>query len=69
MVVKSFLKFIMFFLGIFCRPTSFLAIYKVLLANSFAGVCFYIGVTAGVIGGTWSVWVLLAVTVVPKVGF
>jgi len=49
------------------RPTSFLTIYKAFLAYLSAGVCFCMGVAAGVTGGTWSVWVLLAVTAVRKV--
>jgi len=49
------------------RPISFLTTYKVFLAYSFAGVYFYTGVAMGVMGGTWSVWVLLAVTAVRKV--
>ena len=51
------------------RLISFLATYKALLAGSLTGVYFYIGVATGVIGGTWSVRVLLAVTAVRKVGF
>ena len=49
------------------RLISFFTIHKVLLAGLFAGVCFYTGVTAGVIGRTWSVQVLLAVAAVYKV--
>ena len=59
----------MFFLGIPYKLISFLTIYKALLASSLAGVYFYTGVATGVIGGTWLVWVLLAVTAVRKVGF
>jgi len=58
----------MFFLGIPYRLISFLTAYKALLASSSIGVYFYIGVAAGVIGGTWSVRVLLAVAAVRKVG-
>jgi len=57
----------MFFLGIPYRLISFLAIYKAFLVYLSVGVCFYTGVAAGVIGGTWLVWVLLAVTAVRKV--
>jgi len=57
----------MFFLGMPYRLISFLAAYKALLAGLFMGVCFYIGVATGVIGRTWSVWVLLAVAAVRKV--
>jgi len=59
----------MFFLGMLCRPVFFFAIYKAFLAGLLAGVCFYMGVAAGVMGGTWSVQVLLLVMVVCKVGF
>ena len=48
------------------RLISFLTAYEVLLAGLSAGVCFYMGVTAGVMG-TWLVQVLLAVVVVRKV--
>ena len=58
----------MFFLGIPYRPISFFIIYKALLAGSFAGVYFYIGVIAGVIGRTLSLGVLVAVAAVCKVG-
>jgi len=34
------------------RLISFLTVYKVLLASLFIGIYFYIGVAAGVIGGT-----------------
>jgi len=57
----------MFFLGMPYRPISFLTAHKALLAGLSAGVCFYIGVTAGVTGRTWSVRVLLAVAAVRKV--
>ena len=57
----------MFFLGMPYRPISFLATHKALLASLSVGVCFYIGVAAGVIGGTWLVRVLLAVAAVCKV--
>jgi len=57
----------MFFLGMPYRPISFLAVYKALLAGLSVGVCFYIGVAAGVTGKTWLVWVLLVVVVVCKV--
>ena len=56
----------MFFLGMPYRLISFLAAYKVLLASLSVGVCFCIGVTAGVIGA-WLVQVLLVVTAVYKV--
>ena len=49
------------------RPISFFIIYKAFLACLSAGVCFYIGVTAGVTGGAWSVQVLLVVAAVYKV--
>ena len=58
----------MFFLGMPYRLIFFLAVYEVLLASLSAGVCFCIGVAAGVISGTCSVQVLLAVVVVYKVG-
>jgi len=41
----------MFFLGIPYRPTSFLTIYKALLAGLSTGVCFRTEVAIGVIGG------------------
>ena len=50
------------------RLISFLTIYEALLAGLSAGVYFYIGVTVGVAGRTWSMWVLLAVAAVCKVG-
>jgi len=50
------------------RLISFLTAYKALLASSSVGVYFYTGVTAGVIGGTWLVRVLLVVAAVRKVG-
>ena len=50
------------------RLISFLAIYKALLASLSIGVYFYIEVTVGVIGRTWSIQVLLAVAAVRKVG-
>ena len=59
----------MFFLGMPYRPISFLATYKALLASLLVGVYFYTGVAMGVMGGTWSVQVLLAVMAVYKVGF
>jgi len=34
------------------RLISFFTVYKALLVSLFIGVYFYIGVTAGVIGGT-----------------
>jgi hypothetical protein len=58
----------MFFLGVPCRLISFFIVYKVLLASSLAGVYFYTGVAAGVIGRAYLVQVLLAVTAVHKVG-
>ena len=50
------------------RLISFLTAYKALLAGLSIGVYFYIGVTVGVIGRTWLIWVLLAVAAVRKVG-
>ena len=58
----------MFFLGIPYRLISFLTVYEALLAGLSMGVCFYTGVAAGVTGRTWSVWVLLVVAAVRKVG-
>jgi len=49
------------------RPISFLTAHEALLAGLSAGVCFCIGVAAGVIGRTWSVQVLLVVAAVRKV--
>jgi len=49
------------------RLIFFLTAYKALLASLSIGVCFYTGVTAGVIGRTWSVRVLLAIAAVYKV--
>ena len=49
------------------RLTSFLTAHEALLAGLSAGVCFRTGVTAGVMGRTWSVRVLLAVAAVRKV--
>ena len=57
----------MFFLDIPYKLISFLIIYKAFLAYLFIGVYFYTKVTIGVIGGTWLVQVLLAVTAVYKV--
>ena len=68
LIIKSLLRLVIFFLSMPYRPISFLTIYEVFLANSLAGVYFYIGVTAGVISGTCLVQVLLAVVVVHKVG-
>jgi hypothetical protein len=67
MAIKSLSRLVTFFLGMPYRLISFLAIYKALLASLSMGVCFYIGVAAGVIGRTWLVQVLLAVAVVRKV--
>jgi len=67
MAIKSLFGLITFFLGMPCRPISFLAAHEALLAGLSAGVCFCIGVAAGVIGRTWLVWVLLAVAAVRKV--
>jgi len=50
------------------RLISLLAAHKALLAGSPTGVYFYMGVAAVVIGGIWSVRVLLAVAAVRKVG-
>ena len=50
------------------RLIFFLTAYKALLVGSFMGVYFYMGVALGVMGRTWSVWVLLAVAAVRKVG-
>ena len=57
----------MFFLGIPYRPIFFLAVHEALLAGLSAGVYFYIGVAAGVMG-TWLIRILLAVAAVYKVG-
>ena len=46
---------------------SFLTAHEALLAGLFIGVYFYTEVAVGVIGGTWLVWVLLAVAAVRKV--
>jgi len=51
-----------------CRLISFLTAHKALLASLSVGVYFYIGVAAGVMGGTWLVRVLPAVAAVRKVG-
>ena len=58
----------MFFLGIPYRLIFFLTVYKVLLASLSIGVYFRIGVAIGVIGRAWSIWVLVAVAAVYKVG-
>ena len=58
----------MFFLGMPYRLISFLTAHEALLAGLSAGVYFYTGVAAGVIG-TWLVRVLLAIAAVCKVGF
>ena len=50
------------------RLISFLAAHKALLAGLSAGVYFRTGVAAGVAGRTWSMWVLVAVAAVRKVG-
>jgi hypothetical protein len=50
------------------RLTSLLTIYKALLASLSIGVYIYIGVTTGVINGTWLMQVLLVVAAVRKVG-
>jgi len=52
MAIKSLPRLITFFLGIPYRPTSFLTVYKALLAGSSIGVCFRTGVAVGVIGRT-----------------
>ena len=49
------------------RLISFLTAHEALLVGLFMGVCFYIGVAMGVIGGAWSVRVLLLVAAVRKV--
>ena len=49
-----------------CRLTFFFAAHKAFLVGLSVGVCFCIGVTAGVIGA-WLVQVLLVVTAVYKV--
>jgi len=67
MAIKSLSKLVTFFLGMPCRPTSFLTAYEALLAGLSAGVYFCTGVTAGVTGRTWSIQVLLAVAAVRKV--
>jgi len=51
-----------------CRLISFLTAHKALLAGLSIGVYFCTGVAAGVMGGTWSVQVLLAIAAVCKVG-
>ena len=66
LIIKSFPRLVMFFLGMPCRLIFFLTVYKALLADSSMGVYFYMGVTAGVMG-TWLVRVLLAVMAVHKV--
>jgi len=50
------------------RLISFLTAHKALLAGLSIGVCFYTGVTTGVMGGNWLVRVLLAVAAVRKIG-
>ena len=50
------------------RLISFLTVYKALLASLSAGVYFRMGVAVGVAGRTWSMWVLVAVAAVRKVG-
>jgi len=55
MAIKSLPRLVMFFLGMPYRPTFFLAAHEALLAGLSAGVCFRIGVAAGVTGRTWSV--------------
>ena len=50
------------------RLISFLTAYKVLLAGLSMGVCFWIGVVAGVAGRAWSMRVLVVVAAVRKVG-
>jgi len=67
MAIKSLPGLVMFFLGMPYKLISFIATHKAFLACLFMGVCFYTGVATGVISGTWSVWVLLAVTAVRKV--
>jgi len=67
MAIKSLPRLVMFFLGMPCRPISFLAAHEALLAGLSTGVCFCIGVAVGVMGRTWLVRVLLAVVVVCKV--
>jgi len=52
MAIKSLPGLIIFFLGMPYRPISFLTIHKALLAGLSAGVCFYIGVAARVMGRT-----------------
>ena len=52
MAIKSFLRLVIFFLGIPYRLISFLAVHKALLASSSIGVYFCIGVAIGVIGRT-----------------
>jgi len=55
MAIKSLPGLVTFFLGMPCRPISFLTAYKALLAGLFAGVYFYMGVAMGVTGRTWLV--------------
>ena len=50
------------------RLISFLTAHKALLTSSSIGVYFYIGVAIGVTGRTWSMWVLVVVAAVRKVG-
>jgi len=52
MAIKSLPGLVMFFLGIPYKLISFLTAYKALLAGLSTGVCFYIGVAAGVTGRT-----------------
>jgi len=67
MAIKSLPGLVTFFLGMPYRLIFFLTTHEALLAGLSAGVCFYTGVTMGVIGRTWSVRVLLAVAAVRKV--
>ena len=68
MAIKSLPRLVMFFLGMPYRPTSFLTVYKALLADLSTGVYFCIRVAAGVTSGAYLVRVLLAVAAVCKVG-
>ena len=68
MAIKSLPRLIIFFLGMPYRPISFFITHEALLAGLSMGEYFYMGVTVGVIGRTWSMRVLLAVAAVRKVG-
>ena len=67
MAIKSLSGLVIFFLGVPYRLISFLTTYKAFLASLSAGVYFRTRVATGVVGRTWSIWVLLAVTAVREV--